>query len=314
MAFRGADWLEVGFAIRRSNYAWLAAALLSVMVTLVLLTARWRLLFYPDQNRRSWLRYFNSIIIGQAVNIAVPGRWGEIARAYALKPDINLSKTQILVTVVTEKVIDLVMLALAVVILRFVMIQPVWASASGLLVLAGGAIALAGLITLSLAGRSCLTWLENVLPLLSKHWIGVMSHYGQLASSGFRAMRRWQSQFRIWGLSLCIWASSAATNYCLFQALDLKVPPIASLLLLVVLQVGNAPPSLPGKLGVSQYLTVLALSTFALQRNVAVSYAIALYVITILPKIIMAIALLSYREWRPSVRELRLSYDDTEQG
>ena len=44
----------------------------------------------------------------------------------------------------------------------------------------------------------------------------------------------------IWTLSVAIVISAAATNFLLFRAFGLELPPIAALFLLVVLQVGTA--------------------------------------------------------------------------
>jgi len=55
-------------------------------------------------------------------------------------------------------------------------------------------------------------------------------------------------------LSVVILLLSASTNYLLFRAFHLTVPPVAALLVLLVLQVGSAPVSTPGNLGVFQYL------------------------------------------------------------
>jgi uncharacterized membrane protein YbhN (UPF0104 family) len=67
----------------------------------------------------------------------------------------------------------------------------------------------------------------------------------------------------------------------------LRLPPVAALSLLVVLQVGTVPPSLPGKVGIFHYLTVVALALFGVDRATALSYAIVLYGVALLPKILL---------------------------
>ena len=46
-------------------------------------------------------------------------------------------------------------------------------------------------------------------------------------------------------------------NYVLFLALGLSLSPVAAVFLTVILRIGSAPPSLPGKVGLVQYLVTL---------------------------------------------------------
>ena len=43
------DFAEVWNTLRGANYAWVALAVVNVVVILALKAARWRLLFYPNQ-------------------------------------------------------------------------------------------------------------------------------------------------------------------------------------------------------------------------------------------------------------------------
>jgi hypothetical protein len=66
---------------------------------------------------------------------------------------------------------------------------------------------------------------------------------------------------------------------------------------LVVLQVGTAVPSSPGRIGVFQYLVILALSIFAVDKNVALGYSIVLYLVVYVPVVLIG----SYCFWREKV-------------
>ena len=91
-------------------------------------------------------------------------------------------------------------------------------------------------------------------------------------------------------LTLAVVAVAASTNYLLFLAFRLRVPLVAALLLLVVLQVGAVPPSLPGRVGIFNYLTVVALSAFGVDRATALAYSIVLYAVALAPKILVGAA------------------------
>jgi uncharacterized membrane protein YbhN (UPF0104 family) len=105
--------------------------------------------------------------------------------------------------------------------------------------------------------------------------------------SGFSALKSPAACLAAVLLSLLIVALAASTNYVLFLAFGLPLPPLAALLLLVLLQVGSVPPSLPGKIGIFHYLTVVALGLFAVDRERALSYSIVLYAVALLPKLVL---------------------------
>jgi len=85
------------------------------------------------------------------------------------------------------------------------------------------------------------------------------------------------------GWSLIVWLLSALTNHLAFLALELAMPVWAPLLLLVVLQVGVAVPSSPGRIGVFQYLTILTLALFSIEKEVALGYSVVLYLVVYAP-------------------------------
>ena len=73
----------------------------------------------------------------------------------------------------------------------------------------------------------------------------------------------------------------------MFRALGLDLPVVAALLVLAVVQLGTAVPSTPGKVGVFQYLSVLALGPFGVGQGVALSYGILLHLVSYAPPIVL---------------------------
>lgn len=296
LAFRGADWGAMLQALAAVDYRWAGAALLSVAATLVGQTFRWRWLFYPDHRGRGWFNLFRGIVVGQMLNIIVPARLGEVARAYVVGGQEGLGRARVLVTVGVEKVLDAGTFALSVAVLLLSMSLPAWLQESGWALIAAGGAALAGTLALSVWGRRLLGGLERISGRLPAWLGGRLSRYGHQALDGLSALKDWRMQAAAWAASLVILALSVSTNYLVLQAFHLPLPPLAAVFILVVLQVGNAPPSLPGKLGVFHYLAVLALTFFSVDRSVALGYAFVLYAVAILPKIILGAALLAL--WR----------------
>jgi hypothetical protein len=85
---------------------------------------------------------------------------------------------------------------------------------------------------------------------------------------------------------------AAGTNLLLFNAFDLAPSAGAALLILVLVQIGTAPPSAPAWLGVFHALTFLGLRAFDVEPASALAYATVLHAIVVLPQILLgAIAL-----------------------
>jgi uncharacterized protein (TIRG00374 family) len=95
--------------------------------------------------------------------------------------------------------------------------------------------------------------------------------------------------FFTFGLILC----QVLTNYFVFRAFHLAAPFWAALVVLLAVQVGNLPPSAPGKIGIFEYAVILALAAFGIGRRDALSYGLILHVVAFLPKIILGFIYLS---------------------
>jgi len=296
LAFRGVDWKVLRSALLSLNYSIASLALLTVLITLLVSTARWRLLFFPDHRELRFGNLFSGIVLAQMLNIVIPARLGDVARLYAVESGGRHTKVRILTTVVVEKAVDLTMLALTVILLLLTVSLPTWVRESGRALLVSSVVAIAVVLLLSSREEAFLAWLERMAEKVPGIWGNRLVRVGRSALDGFSAIRSGQISLYVWGLSLVILVLAALTNYLLFLALDLRLPPIAALFLLIVLQVGIAPPSLPGKIGVFHYLTVLGLSVYSVEKSVALSYAIVLYVVALMPKIVIGTGILAFKK------------------
>lgn len=300
LAFRDVEFEAVWAALRQVNTGWLALAQASVLLTLLLQTARWRLLFYPDHRQRGWLALFGAIVVGQMLNILAPVRLGEVARIYLAGVSEQVSKTRVAATLVVEKVTDLAVFGLSGVLLLVTISLPDWLRRSSDTLALTGVAAVVGTFGLTAWGRPMLRWLEARAPRLPAPWGERLWRLGHLALDGLSALRQPRANLALWGLAVLVLLSSTLTNYLLFLAFGLPLSFGAALFVLVVLQIGIAPPSLPGKLGVFHYLAVLSLSFFAVERGAAVGYAFALYAVALLSKIVLGAAWLAWLRWLPA--------------
>ncbi len=112
LSFRGANLSQVMFYARSANVTYLGLLCLSVLFSHVLRAWRWLILMRPLAGKKISLWHsFCAVIYGYAVNIIIP-RGGEIVRLIVICKSENLSWAGVLPTLLIDRLLDLVTLAL----------------------------------------------------------------------------------------------------------------------------------------------------------------------------------------------------------
>jgi uncharacterized protein (TIRG00374 family) len=216
-----------------------------------------------------------------------------VIRAYLLGAGGEVSTATALGTVAAEKAFDLLFLLISGGLAVVLAPLPPWLDVSLLGLTAGGAL----FLFLSLA------WSEGRIVACIERWgqclpwkVGErLSAVLQRSLMGLAALREPRTALVTCTWSAAIWALAAGTNYLLFQAFHLHLSVGAALLLLVVLHIGVAPPSSPGRLGVFHTLTILGLAVFGVNRSSGLAYATILHLIVYLPQIVLGAVALGVR-------------------
>ena len=157
---------------------------------------------------------------------------------------------------------------------------------SGMVFVVTTAAALAVTLAFTFWSSPLLRIARRLASRLPERWALGLIRVVEAALSGLRSLRDWRFGAIIWLLSAAILIVSITTNYIVFKTLGLSLGPVAALFLTVVLRIGQAPPSLPGKIGLFQYLVVVALAAFGIDRTTALSYSFVLYAIAVLPVLV----------------------------
>jgi len=302
LAVRGVDWRGVGDALLHARGGIVIAALASVAIALLLSVIRWWLLFAPEHEGLEWSALAGAIVVGQAANIVVPARIGELARIYLIGRREEVSKARVTATIVVEKVTDLAVFAVSIVLLLLHMTLPSWMSRSGVAFVGTAAALLVATLALTFWSGLLMRMVEAIAKRLPHRWGPRLIRVAEAALGGLRALRNWRFALPVWILAAAILFVSIATNYLVFLAMHLSLPPVAALFLMIVLRFGVAPPSLPGRIGLFQYLIVLALAMFGVGRTAALSYSFALYAIAVLPVLLAGTVWLFAYRWTPWTR------------
>lgn len=283
------NWAETWRALQEAHYIFVLLALLVNLLSIPLRTWRWQSLF-PARTRPAFGALTSAMLIGQAINTIAPARLGDVVRASLVKTE---STTYVLGTLVLQTVVDLLMVAGIAAALLFQIALPSWWRGSGQILILTAFIAIGIIIAIVFARNHILHWLD----LISHRWkqlqffkiIDIVENFLR----SFDMISRPLVLFRVLAWSIVIWLFYGMVNYILMATIDITPSILAAFFLLVVLQLGVAIPSSPGRIGVYHYLCVLALAVFGVDGAQAVSYAVILHLISVVVPIAMGAILAS---------------------
>ncbi|MFD1870955.1 lysylphosphatidylglycerol synthase transmembrane domain-containing protein [Hymenobacter bucti] len=108
-AVRGQDLSRIGHYIRTANYFWLSLSLVLSAMGYFSRAYRWQMQLDASQNPAPYWKVYHAMMVGYLANLVLP-RAGEVIRCSVLRRTAGVPVQVALGTVVTERVIDVLML------------------------------------------------------------------------------------------------------------------------------------------------------------------------------------------------------------
>lgn len=283
LAFRGVPLDQITGALGGLKWGWVLLGLVLSILSTLARGARWRLLCYPNHGQQDFIRLTGILFISQMLNLLVPFRAGELARIYLMR---EFSTARTLGSIAVEKVLDMLTLLAFLLVLPLLVGVPEWfrEPSQAFILLALGLFGLSLLLYFS--RNKLVNWLLNLIRFLPAKWQDRFQNFLVQAMTSLDVFASPGIGVRLMSWSLVIWGLGAAINGMLMRAMGLNLPLAAPLFLLLVLQVGISVPSVPGKLGVFQYLVILALAPFGVGKGVALTYSLVLYLVAFSPHLV----------------------------
>lgn len=299
LAFQRVDWPILLNVLRSVSGFWLILAILCVLLSLVFKVLRWDLLLSNYKQRLPPMLLISAFILGQAANILLVIRGGEVVRVATAHQPGKDDWVEITATIAIEKYLDLVLLVLLMLFsvnnlpplatqnlgnFRFILI--IFTAILFLLVMGGP-----------------IFW-KKIVPLINQKnlFTRIFAKIEKFiqASLWLKNPRRLIPTLVI---TLIIWIVMAITNLLVFRSLSIDLSWNAAILVLILIYLGVLPALMPGNVGPFTYFAQLALLPFAVENELAVAYAIILYVIVTLPPLLLAGVMLLF----PQTSKLRES-------
>ncbi|MEW5986578.1 MAG: lysylphosphatidylglycerol synthase transmembrane domain-containing protein [Chloroflexota bacterium] len=299
---RNVDLAEVGRALGQAHLEAIALGLLVILVTILAKTWRWRLLFAAAEDAPRFRALFWALVLGQFINLLLPFRLGDLTRIYTLHQETQSGKARALGTLVVEKTLDTVMLALTLLVLLPLVVVPRFVSEPGLTMTVIAVLALGLLYAVAYQTERVVSLLQQLARLLPLPLERRLMRLAVGGLSGLASLRNRRLMVTLFLSSAAIAGLSVLTPLVLFATFDLPLGLVEAVLLNLVLSLGSTPPSTPAKVGVFEWLVAFTLGRFGLTDNVIiVSYALIYHTVVILPQIVLGSAAVFRTHWRPGV-------------
>jgi glycosyltransferase 2 family protein len=282
------DLAKTQEALRSADYGYLPFAVLLTFLTNWLRAYRWKWMLNPIRNV-AVLRLFSGVAIGYMTNNLLPARLGEIARAYIVGKREGISRSSTLATIVVERIFDGVTLLFFLGSMSFAFSFPLWVQRVGMI---------SGVFFFSVLGGLYLVMMKKSLRTWVNGWVlwwvpvSIADRVQKLAGSflaGLVVLRRRRDIVLIFFCSVMIWLVEAFTYYIVALAFALEIPFYVAVLAVVIVNLGSLIPAGPGSIGTFEFFCMYVLTLFAIQSDVALSFAIVIHAVVFLPITIVGI-------------------------
>ena len=275
-ALRGVDWAAVWHTLAGARWSYLAGGALITSGSFFLRSLRWRILLNAEGSF-SVGTVFWANMAGYLGNNFLPARAGELLRSVLISTRSALSKTYVLTTALSERLMDVIALVLgASLVLLRVNPKPRWMEDLSRTMAIAAAIGAVAIMVLPHTGTLVKTILARIpMPARLRH---ALLHLAEQILLGMRAFHDWARFAGFVFLTLVIWAADSTAAIIAARALGLSISFGVALLLLTGLGLGSALPSTPGYVGVYQFVAVTILTPFRISRDAALAYVLVLQV------------------------------------
>ena len=279
-AFSGQDFGQLLNDLKSANYWWVLASVTACLLAHVLRALRWNMLIEPLQNRSPKpLTTFYAVMIGYLANLAFP-RMGEVSRCGVIHKTDKIPLNQLIGTVITERLIDLLMLIMVLTIAIFAQYQLIGDFLyHSLLLKFTSKVNYTSLLILAALLSATSLFLFFII-IKKKHW-GIVQKGAALwqgFSSGLRSVKKMRQKELFVTYSILIWVFYfLSTYFCLFalQALS-HLGLAAALSILVFGSLGMIAP-VQGGIGAFHWIVAEGLTIYAIQRSDGLAYATILH-------------------------------------
>jgi uncharacterized protein (TIRG00374 family) len=321
---RGVDWKEFARSLGRVHWLWIAPALAAFYYSMYLRAVRWGLLFRPH-HQFSGARMFKPIMICFAFNSILPGRVGEVARAYYVGKRMETGISTALATVLAERIFDgvclLGILGVSLMMLKLPTDQTfsfgthTMNVSQGITILTRLSLVLTvGVIVFMIpAVQRLMVQIVRRLPLLPgglKHKLETL--VGQFAR-GFHALAKPAVLAQIVFQSIVLWLLVGISNWCVGLGFGLPMNALHGCALMTLIGIFILIPAAPGYWGLYEAGGVFSMVTLLHvtdDKAVALAYTLMIHLVQYIPIVIVGLIFAAQAQVKADVVAAESTSDD----
>lgn len=282
LSLRNVRFVEIRQALGQIRLPALFWAMWIFLVSFAVRAVRWKYIL-GQIKEVSWMQTFSILSIGFMANNVLPARLGEVVRAYFLAKKTGIRKSLSLATIVLERLSDFGVLLLSALVVGLFFSLP--ANVKSICMVAGAIFLFFVLILAFIHFRKdwTLLFFEKTLSFLPPASKVRMMERVDAFVEGLVILKSGKEFLWVTALSLVVWSLWAVALHYTLLAFNIQVPFAARLLMLAVVNLGALVPSSPGYVGPYHYFCWLCLSVFAVQKSLAISFAVVMHALWYVP-------------------------------
>jgi uncharacterized protein (TIRG00374 family) len=257
------------------NYFWIVVSLFLGLISHISRTIRWNLIIEPLGHKPRTLNTFLAVMVGYLMNMALP-RMGEISRCGVLSRYEKISFTKLVGTVVLERLVDVVMLLiflLIVIITQFGQVLKFLNNNPGVKekldkvifspILLGAMVLFLLILWLSRHKIQKSSAMKKIMGLVNKF------------IEGFRSIGKIKKKGAFIFHSFLIWFLYYLMTYCVFFSFGFTshLSPLAGLTVFVLGSFGMVAP-VQGGIGAWHFMVIEGLALYGIAKDNATVYAL----------------------------------------
>lgn len=263
------------------HWGWAALAIVLDIVSYVCQGLRWQLLLQPIGSL-TLSRLTQAIYVGLFASEVLPMRLGELARAYLVSRWVPIQFSFIIPSMVVERLLDGVWLALAIGLMAIFFPLPKDLLKAGDIL---------GVIVLIGAGLFLYAVLRSRQALLEHApAIGAMQEESGFMSSLIGRLARGLQQigmsrllYTAFAVSLLLLVFQCLAFWLAMWAYGLPLSLWAGVVVFLIVHLGTAIPNAPGNIGTYQFFCVVGLTLFGVEKHLATGFSVVVFVLLTAP-------------------------------
>ena len=282
LALRQVSFDDVWESLADAHWIWVLPTVALTYLTLFLRAVRWRHLFLEHARVSTW-ESAKAVNVGLLFNNILPSRAGEVPRIFALSRRTGISKVEIGGTIVVERCLDVLVIAVAALLAWPFLPDDYWIQA--LCVFCGAIVAgfVVGTIVLVLfrqRARDLALAIFRRLPLISDERAEAVT---ASLSRGVHIVANPRRLALALGISVLVWIVATLSVFALLPAFDLELSASSAILIIVATSLALAVPATSGGLGVYEATVQASLVALGVTASTALSFALVLHAIYFVP-------------------------------